>query len=79
MADRVVVHSVEADAETVKEVSGRLRSRGIEIVEEQPHMLLVSGSKDIVGRALANAHGWKVTELTAVPRPKMRERILKSP
>ena len=79
MASRVVVHSNQADAEAVEKITVRLRAHGVEIVEEQPHMLLVSGSKETVGQALGDARGWSVTDLTTVPPPSTRQRVLKEP
>jgi hypothetical protein len=70
--DRVVVHSVAPSADSADQVVLRLRSRGVEIVEEQPHMLLVSGTKETVGDALGDVRGWKVTDLVTVPRPRTR-------
>jgi hypothetical protein len=79
MSDRVIVHSVAADAEPVDEVAQRLRDGGIEIVEQQPHMLLLSGDRQAVGRALGAARGWSVSGLTTVPPPRTREQVLKRP
>ena len=79
MASRLVVHSVQPDAEAHAEVAGRLRSGGIDIVEEQPHMLLVDGTRETVGRALGDARGWSITDLSIVPPPETRKRVLKPP
>ena len=79
MAKRVVVHSNRPDAETVEKVAGRLRARGVEIVDQQPHMLLVAGDKETVGHALGDAQGWSVSDLTTVPPPTTRFSIGKPP
>lgn len=79
MSDRVVVYSNTADAEDVRTVAGRLRSNGIDVVDEQTHMLLVVGSSEAIRRALGDARGWQLTEPQPVERPRTRERILKPP
>jgi hypothetical protein len=79
MSERVVVHSVEADAEPGTEVAQRLRANGVEIVEQQPNMFLVSGDHKAVGAALGGARGWKVSPLTTVPPPSTRQWVLKPP
>jgi len=79
MSERLVVHSVAADAEPNADIARRLRDGGVEIVDQQPHMLLVSGDRQTIGRALENVRGWKVSELTKVPPPRTRERVLKRP
>lgn len=79
MVSRVVVHSNQVDADAVETITGRLRARGVQIVEEQPHMLLVSGTKATVDDALGDAHGWSVSDLTTTPLPSVRQRILKEP
>lgn len=76
MTDRVVVHSLADDAAPVADVADRLRARGIAVVEQHPHMLLVDGTINQVSRALGRAQGWDVTELTSVPRPRPRMRSL---
>lgn len=79
MGDRVVVHSTSADAEDVRQIVDRLTSRGVEVIEEQPHMLLVAGTKAAIGRALADARGWEAAALTMIEHPRTRERVLKPP
>jgi hypothetical protein len=79
MAERLVVHSVVPDAEAYTEIARRLREGGVEIVEQQPHMLLVSSDRQTVDRALGNVRGWSVSALTTVPPPRTRERVLKRP
>ena len=79
MASRVVVHSNRPDADAVEKVAGRLRGRGVEIVDQQPHMLLVAGDKETVGHALGDAQGWSVSEVTTVPPPTTRFSISKPP
>jgi hypothetical protein len=79
MSARAVVNKVTTDSEAVDAVVTRLRSQGIEIMDEQPNMLLVSGSKPVIENALGEAHGWRVSEVTMVPPPRTRPRILKKP
>jgi hypothetical protein len=79
MTTRAVVHAVGDDPEPVETVTGRLRSGGIEILDRQPHMLLVAGSQDAVSSALGDARGWSVSEVTTVPHPKTRPTVLKKP
>jgi hypothetical protein len=79
MSERVVVHSVEANAEAGTEVARRLRDKGIEIIEQQPNMFLVSGDHQAVGDALGGARGWHVSPLTKTPPPSTRQRVLKPP
>lgn len=79
MSERVVVHSVAVNSKPDAEVARRLRENGVEIIEQQPHMLLVSGDRQTIGRALGDAHGWSVSALTTVPPPRTRERVLKRP
>jgi hypothetical protein len=79
MSERVVAYSVTADAETAVEVVKRLQDKGVEIVERQPHMLLLSGDLQTIGRALGDARGWRVGGETKVPPPTTRERVLKRP
>ena len=79
MSDRVVVYSVAADAEPDAEVARRLREKGVEIIEQQPHMLLLSGDPQAIGQALGAARGWRIGGETKVPPPRTRERLLKRP
>lgn len=79
MDTRAVVHIVGADPESVDSVTARLRSRGIEIVDEQPNMLLVTGDKDAVARALGQAKGWSVSEERTIPPPRTRPQVLRKP
>jgi hypothetical protein len=79
MADRVVVHRFAADGETAEDIVARLRTAGAEILETQPHMLLVSGARDGIAGALSGARGWRMTDLQTVPPPSTRERVLKPP
>ena len=79
MSDRVVVHSVKSDAAPASDVLQRLRDKGIEIIEQQPHMVLVSGDLQTVSQALGDALGWSVSKLTTTPPPSTRERVLKRP
>ena len=79
MDTRSVVHMVGPDSEPVSGVAARLRTQGIEIVDEQPNMLLVSGSKNAVADALGEARGWSVSEVSTVPLPRTRPQVLRKP
>lgn len=79
MAKRVVVYCAGPDAESVGNVAARLRDGSVEIVDQQPHMLLVNGPERTVRRALGDARGWQVGPLTTVPPPSPRHKILKPP
>jgi hypothetical protein len=79
MADRVVVHRFAPDGETAEDIAERLRTAGAEILESQPHMLLVSGARESIGRALTGARSWRMAELQTVAPPRTRERVLKPP
>ncbi len=79
MGDRVVVYCVSADAESASGVARRLRSNGVKIIEEQAHMLLVSGNRETISRAIEDAAGWSISELRTVPPPQTRPRVLKKP
>jgi hypothetical protein len=79
MSERMVVHSVAADAEPGADVARRLHAGGIQIVDQQPHMLLVEGDKPAIARALNNARGWSISPLTTVPSPRTREEIRRRP
>ena len=46
MADRLVVHRFAPDGETAEDIAERLRTAGAEILDSQPHMLLVAGARD---------------------------------
>lgn len=79
MSDRVVVHSVKCDAAPATDVLQRLRDKGIEIIEQQPHMMLVLGDLQTVSQALGVALGWTVSKLVTTPPPSTRERVLRRP
>lgn len=79
MADRVVVHRFAADGETAEDIVARLRTAGAEILETQPHMLLVSGARDAIAGALSGARSWRISDVETVPPPSTRERVLKPP
>lgn len=79
MAERIVVFRADPSSESSDKVASRLRAEGVEIVEEQPNMLLVAGAKQTISKALGNAEGWKLTPETKTPPPSTREKILKSP
>jgi hypothetical protein len=79
MADRVVVHRFAPDGETAEDIAARLRTAGAEILDSEPHMFLVQGARDSIGRALSGARSWRMADLQTVPPPGTRERILKPP
>jgi hypothetical protein len=79
MSESVVVYSVAPDAEPEADIAQRLHAKGMAIIEQQPHMLLVEGEEFIVREALGNAHGWKACALTTVPLPNTRERVVRRP
>ena len=79
MGNRVVVYSVGADAESASGVAQRLRSSGVKIIEEQAHMLLVSGNKETISRAIEDTAGWSISELRTIPPPETPPRVLKKP
>jgi hypothetical protein len=79
MADQVVVHRFAPDGETAEDITARLRTAGAEILDAQPHMLLVSGARDGIARALDGARSWRMADLKTVPAPDTRQRVLKPP
>ncbi len=79
MSERMVVHSVSADAVADEDVARRVQAEGVQIIERQPHMLLVEGDRPAVARALNDARGWSISPLTTVPPPSTRERVLRRP
>lgn len=79
MAERTVVFRAGPNSEPSDKVASRLRAGGIEIVEEQPNMLLVTGAMQTISKALGDAGGWKLTAETKTPPPSTREKILKPP
>jgi hypothetical protein len=79
MSERMVVHSVSADAEADAEVAQRLHAGGVLVIEQQPHMLLVEGDKPKIVGVLNHVRGWTVTPLSTVPPPRTRERVLRRP
>ena len=79
MNDRTVVFRAGSNSEPSEQVAARLRAGDVEIVEELPNMLLVSGTKKTVGKALGDAPGWSLSVETAVSPPPTREKVLKPP
>jgi hypothetical protein len=79
MAERSVVFRADPNSESSDKIASRLRAEGIEIVEEQPNMLLVTGAKQTISKALGKAEGWKLSPETKTPPPSTREKILKPP
>jgi len=70
MSERTVVFSAGPNSETSEKVAARLRAQGIEIVDEQPNMLLVSGARPAISKALGDSGGWKLTAETKVAPPR---------
>jgi hypothetical protein len=79
MGNGVVVYSAEAVSEKAGNVSARLREHGVEILEEQPQMLLVSGPRRAIDHALSDSRGWNLTPLTKAPPPRTQYQIRKPP
>jgi hypothetical protein len=79
MSERTVVYRADPNSESSDKVASRLRAGGVEIVDEQPNMLLVTGAKQTISKALANSEGWGLTAETKTPPPSTREKILKPP
>ena len=79
MTDRVVVYSAKPDSEASGSVAERLRARGVQIVEEQPTMLLVKGAADAIKHVIDQVDGWDLTAEQKVEPPRTRERVLKPP
>jgi hypothetical protein len=79
MSDRVVVYSATPECDHADRVAARLRAGGVEIIDEQPHMLLVSGPDAAISKALDAVSGWSVTGLTEVPHPPTREKARRRP
>ncbi|MCP3400971.1 MULTISPECIES: hypothetical protein [unclassified Bradyrhizobium] len=79
MSERTVVFRADPKSEACESVVKRLRAEGLEIVEQQPNMLLVAGAPRAISKALGDAEGWKLTEETSTPPPKTREKVLKPP
>ena len=79
MAERTVVFRADPKSESSDKVASRLRAGGIEIVEQQPNMLLVTGARQAISKALADSGGWSLTAETRTAPPDTREKILKPP
>jgi len=77
MTNRVVVYKTGAESEPTEGVVGRLRSGGIKVLDQQPHMLLVIGDKGAVTSALGELRKWQVREETLAPHPRTHPEILK--
>jgi hypothetical protein len=77
MSDQTVVYRANPNSEASDKVAARLRAGGVEIVDEQPDILLVNGARQIVSEALGNAAGWSVSGETKIPPPNTRLKILK--
>lgn len=79
MGDRTVVFRADPDAETSDRLTERLRASGIEILDQQPNMLLVSGAAKSVKDALGDAKGWNLSPESTIPQPETRVRAVKPP
>ena len=79
MNDRMVAYSITADAEASADVVKRLAGKGVDIIDQQPHALLLSGDREAIGQALDGARGWRLGAETKVPPPKTRQRVLRRP
>jgi hypothetical protein len=79
MAERTVVYRADPNSETSDKIASRLRAGGIEIVDEQPNMLLVDGARQAVSKALGDTAGWSLAAETRSPPPSTREKVLKPP
>jgi hypothetical protein len=79
MSERTVVFRAGPKSEAPENVAERLRASGVQIVEQQPNMLLVSGTHQAISKALDDVEGWKLTAETTTPPPATREKILKPP
>ena len=77
MSDQTVVYRAKPDSEASDKVVARLRAGGVEILDEQPDILLVNGARQIVSEALGNAAGWSVSGETKIAPPNTRMRVLK--
>jgi hypothetical protein len=77
MSERIVVFSAGPDSEASEKVAARFRAEGIEIVDEQPNMLLVAGARPAISKALGDSAGWKLTAETKVAPPNPRMKVLK--
>jgi putative heme iron utilization protein len=79
MSTRTVVHVTGENPEPVDHVTDHLQAQGIDILDKQPHMLLVAADTDTVKRALEPVRGWGVSGVTTVPHPRTRPRVLRKP
>ncbi|WP_156332482.1 hypothetical protein [Rhodopseudomonas sp. AAP120] len=79
MSSHTVVFRAGPSSHTGDEVAERLRAGGVKVVDEQPNMLLVSGSRTRISKALGNAQGWSLTAETRTPHPDVRKSVLKPP
>jgi hypothetical protein len=79
MSERTVVFRAGPKSEALESVAERLRAGGVQIVEQQPNMLLVAGARQAISKALDDVEGWKLTAESVTPPPSTREKILKPP
>lgn len=79
MAQRTIVFRASPKSATSDQVASRLRAGGVEIVDEQPNMLLVDGAEQKISKVLGDTEGWGVSRETKTPPPKTREKVLKPP
>ena len=79
MNDRSVVFRAGPDSEPSDKVAARLRAGGVEVLNEQPNILLVMGASHTVSEALGDVPGWRVSGETKTAPPVTREKALKPP
>ena len=79
MSDRTVVYRAGPNSETSDKVAARLRAGGVEVLNQQPNILLVNGASHAVSQALGDVPGWNVSAETKTPPPSTREKALKPP
>jgi hypothetical protein len=79
MAERTVVFRANPNSESSGQVASRLRAGGVEIVEEQPNMILVDGASQAISKVVGAIDGWSHTAETKTPPPRTREKVLKPP
>jgi hypothetical protein len=77
MSDSVVVYNTDPAGESVSEVAQKLRASGVDIIEQQPYTLLVSGDAGTISRALQKMAGWSITQTRTFPHPQTRVGIRK--
>ncbi|HEV7409914.1 MAG TPA: hypothetical protein VGO01_15650 [Bradyrhizobium sp.] len=79
MSDHTVVYRAGPNSEASDKVAARLRAGGVEVLNEQPNILLVNATSHAVSQALGDVAGWSVSAETKTPPPTTREKALKLP